>query len=111
MLVAHLLGGNAVKGFTNGTVIINGQPLQTSYEELVRVCGNISLGDLDTSTGVYRTHDDVQNDYIELVRDYDDSIDANQFVIENQLTADVCYSEYVLDTEQQTLTLTIDIYE
>jgi len=111
MLVGHLIGGNAVKGFTNGIVIINGRQLQTSYEKLVQICGNISLGDLDTSTGVYRTQDDVQNDYIELVRDYDDSINATDFVINNQLAADVCYSEYILDTDKQTVTLNIDVYE
>lgn len=109
MIVAHLLGGNEIKGISKGVVIINDVQLETSYEDLVRVCGNISLGDLDTSITNYRDSDDVQNDYIELVQDFDEDL-GEDFVIDNHLTAEVCYSEYDVDFETRTLTLKIDIY-
>lgn len=118
MIVAHLIGGNEVKvkidgkveTIDKGVVIINDEKLETSYEDLARVCGNISLGDLDTSITNYRDSDDVQNDYIKLVEEYDEDLDEN-FVIDNHLTAEVCYSEYEIDIETKTLTLKIDIYD
>ncbi|WP_144466744.1 hypothetical protein [Bacillus nitratireducens] len=109
MIVAHLIGGNEIKGIRDGLVIINGKKLETSYQDLVAVCGNISLGDLDTSVGIRRDADDVQRDYINLVQDFDEDIDES-FVIDNHLTAEICYSEYDVDFETRTLTLKIDIY-
>ena len=110
MIVAHLIGGNEIKGISNGIVIINDEKLETSYEDLVSVCGNISLGDLDTSITIRRTEEDVQNDYIKLVQDFDDAL-GEEFVINNHLTKEVCYSTYEVDVENKTLTLKIDTYE
>ncbi|HHB2481369.1 TPA: hypothetical protein ACORDH_002820 [Bacillus cereus] len=110
MIVAHLIGGNEILGIKKGIVIINGNELEASYEELVNVCGNISLGDLDTSITNYRDSEDVQRDYIELVQQYDEEI-SEDFVIHNHLTAEVCYSSYDVDFEKKTLTLKIDTYE
>ena len=59
MIVGHLIGGNEVTGFTDGIVIINGEKLKTSYKDLTYVCGNISLGDLDTSITVLRDFENV----------------------------------------------------
>lgn len=109
MIVAHLIGGNEIKGIRNGVVIINGKQLETSYQDLVAVCGNISLGDLNTNTDICRDSEDVQRDYIELVQDFDEDIDES-FVIDNHLTAEICYSEYEIDIETKTLVLKIDIY-
>ncbi|PGM50835.1 hypothetical protein [Bacillus thuringiensis] len=109
MIVAHLIGGNAVKGIRDGVVFINGKQLETSYQDLVAVCGNISLGDLDTSVGTWRHPKDVRNDYIKLVQEFDEDIDES-FVIDNHLTAEICYSEYEIDIETKTLILKIDIY-
>ncbi|PEM08494.1 hypothetical protein [Bacillus wiedmannii] len=110
MIVAHLIGGNEIKGISNGVVIINGKQLETKYEDIVAVCGNISLGDLDTSVGPRRDADDVQRDYINLVQEYDEEI-GEDFVIDNHLTAEICYSTYEIDIETKTLTLKIDTYE
>lgn len=44
MLVADLLGGNEIKGFENGIVIVNGKELDCGYYELYHLCGNIPLG-------------------------------------------------------------------
>jgi len=117
MIVAHLIGGNEIKvkikgkleTINEGVVIINGEQLETRYEDLANVCGNISLGDLDTSVGIRRDAEDVQRDFIELVQDFDDEIEED-FVIDNHLTSEVCYSEYEIDIETKTLTLKIDIY-
>jgi hypothetical protein len=110
MIVAHLIGGNEITGIRNGIVIINGEKLKTSYEDLVSVCGNISLGELDTSINIRRSGEDVQNDYIELVQQFDYEL-GKYFVIDNHLTKEVCYSSYEVDFENKTLTLTIDTYE
>jgi len=105
MIVAHLIGGNEIKGISNGVVIINGKQLETSYEDLVAVCGNISLGDLDTTQDeVYMTRA-----YISLVEDFDDELGVD-FVTDNHLTEYVCYSEYDVNFETRTLTLKIDTY-
>lgn len=109
MIVAHLIGGNEIEGIQNGTVIINGEKLKTSYEDLVSVCGNISLGELDTSTNIRRTDKHVQNDYIKLVQKFDDEL-GEDFVVNNHLTKEVCYSSYVVDFESKTLILKIDAY-
>lgn len=106
MIVAHLIGGNEIKGIRNGIVIINGEQLETSYEDLASVCGSISLGDLDTTRSAER----IQSDYIELVREHDEDLDED-FVLDNHLTAEICYSEYEIDIENKTLTLKIDTYE
>lgn len=105
MIVAHLIGGNAIKGIIDGTVIINGKELETSYQELASVCGSISLGDLDTTRSAER----MQRDYIELVREHDEDLDED-FVLDNHLTAEICYSEYEIDIEKKTLKLTIGTY-
>ena len=110
MIVAHLIGGNEIKGIRNGIVIVNGEELETSYEMLVAVCGNISLGDLDTSITIRRTEKDVEKDYIELVQDFDEELEAD-FVINNKLTKEVCYSSYEVDFENKSLVLKIDTYE
>lgn len=110
MIVAHLIGGNEIKGISNGIVIINDEKLETSYEDLVSVCGNISLGDLDTSITIRRSAEDVQNDYIKLVQKFDDEL-GKDFVVDNHLTEEVCYSTYEVDFESKTLTLKIDTYE
>lgn len=106
MIVAHLIGGNAIKGIIDGTVIINGKELETSYGELASVCGSISLGDLDTTRSAER----MQRDYIELVREHDEDLDED-FVLDNHLTAEISYSEYEIDMEKKTLKLTIGTYE
>lgn len=110
MIVAHLIGGNEVKGIINGIVIINGKELETKYEDLAAVCGNISLGDLDTSITIRRSEKDVQNDYVKLVQSFDDQL-GEEFVINNHLTQQVSYSTYEIDFENKTLTLKIDTYE
>lgn len=110
MIVAHLIGGNEIKGICNGVVIINGKQLETSYQDLAAVCGNISLGDLNTNTDICRDWEDVQRDYIKLVQDFDEDIDES-FVIDNHLVAEICYSEYEIDIETKTLVLKIDTYE
>lgn len=110
MIVAHLIGGNEITGIRNGIVIINGEKLDTSYEDLVSVCGNISLGDLDTSITVRRSSEDVQRDYIKLVKEFDDEL-GEEFVIDNHLTKEICYSSYEVDFENKTLVLKIDTYE
>lgn len=110
MIVAHLIGGNEIKGISKGIVIINDKQLETSYEDLVQVCGNISLGDLDTNIDTFRSAEDVQRDFIELVQDYDEEL-GEDFVINNHLTESICYSEYEIDVENETLTLKIDTYE
>lgn len=106
MIVAHLIGGNEIEGINKGIVIINGNQLETSYEDLVAVCGNISLGDLDT------TQDEryIRQDYIQSVREYSDGELGADFVIDNHLTEQICYSHYKVDFEKRTLTLTIDTY-
>ncbi|MGG3045798.1 hypothetical protein [Bacillus thuringiensis] len=106
MIVAHLIGGNAIKGIIDGIVIINGEQLETSYQELASVCGSISLGDLDTTRSAER----MQRDYIELVREHDEDLDED-FVLDNHLTAEISYSEYEIDMEKKTLKLTIGTYE
>ncbi|PEN97886.1 hypothetical protein CN553_12680 [Bacillus cereus] len=110
MIVAHLIGGNEIKGINKGIVIINDKQLETSYEDIVSVCGNIALGDLDTSVDVRRDAEDVQRDYINLVQEYDEDIDES-FVIDNHLTAEISFSTYEIDIEKQTLTLKIETYE
>jgi len=110
MIVAHLIGGNEIKGFRKGLVFINGKKLETTYEELVAICGNISLGDLDTSTDIRRTSEHVQDDYIKLVKEHDDELDED-FVIKNHLTKEISYSEYTVDFKTETLQLKIETYE
>ena len=110
MIVAHLIGGNEIKGIDEGLVIINGKQLSTSYEELVGDCGNISLGDLDTSITNLRRLERVQQDYIKLVKEFDNEL-GSDFVINNHLTEEVCYSTYDVDFENKTLVLKIDTYE
>lgn len=114
MIVAHLIGGNEVKvrigdkveEIREGVVIINDEQLETSYRDLVAVCGNISLGDLDT------TQDEryIRQDYIQSVREYSEGELGAGFVIDNHLTEQVCYSSYEIDFEKKTLVLTIDTY-
>lgn len=110
MIVAHLIGGNEVKGITNGIVVINGEQLKASYQELAQVCGNISLDSLDASISNFRDSADVQRNYIELVQGFDEDL-GSDFVIDNHLTAEICYSTYEIDFEAKTLVLTIDTYE
>lgn len=109
MIVAHLIGGNEISGIRKGIVIINGEELRTSYEDLVSVCGNISLGDLDTSIHARRSAREVRFDYAKLVQDFDDEL-CEDFVIDNHLTEEVCYSKYEVDFENKTLVLEIDTY-
>jgi len=110
MIVAHLIGGNEIVGFNDGIVIVNGEELKVSYKDLAYVCGNISLGDLDTSVTILRDSEDVQNDYIKLVQDFDDEL-GEDFVIDNHLTKEVCFSSYEIDFENKTIVLKIDTYE
>lgn len=110
MIVAHLIGGNEIKGISEGIVIINGNKLSTTYEDLVQVCGNISLGDLDTSITTLRDSDDVQRDFINLVYEFNDELEES-FVIDNHLTKEVCHSEYEIDFENESLVLKIDTYD
>jgi len=116
MIVAHLIGGNEIKGFSKGIVFINGKQLETSYEDLASVCGSISLGDLDTSLTTWRNAENVQNDYIklvqdlEIVKDFDENL-GEEFVIKNHLTEEICYSEYEIDFENKSLVLKIETYE
>ncbi|TPF18083.1 hypothetical protein [Priestia megaterium] len=107
MIVAHLIGGNEIKGIRNGIVIINDKKLKTSYEDLVTVCGNISLECLDTSITLLRSGADVQDDYIRLVQEYDDQL-GEEFVVNNYLTKEVCFSSYEVDFENKTLILNIE---
>lgn len=109
MIVAHLIGGNEIKGVDNGVVIINEERLKESYEELVAVCGNIPLDELDTNVTVQRREKDVQRDYINLVREFNDELDAN-FVINNHLTKEISSSSYEVDFERNTLILRIFTY-
>lgn len=108
MIVAHLIGGNEIEGIDKGTVIINDEKLEFSYEELVSVCGNISLGDLDTSMSEER----IKQSYIVLVEELDNENveDSKDFVINNYLTKEVCYSTYKVDFENKTLELKIEIF-
>ncbi|MCA1214729.1 hypothetical protein CJ467_20345 [Bacillus velezensis] len=110
MIVAHLIGGNEIEGISNGVVIINGKKLDSSYEDLVSVCGNIELGDLNTSITIHRSSEDVQRDYFKLVQDFDNEL-GEEFVINNHLTAEVRCSTYEVNFEDKTLTLIIDTYE
>ena len=109
MIVAHLIGGNEIKGINKGIVIINGEELNASYEELTQVCGNISLGELNTSITALRTPKHVQRDYIVLVQEFDSELDES-FVIDNHLTDEICYSEYEIDFENKSLVLKISTY-
>lgn len=111
MIVAELLGGNEIKCFEDGIVIINGEELKVSYYELVQICGNISLGELDTSVTNLRPIERVQRDYIGLVRDLNDEINAVDFVIDNHLTAEVSFSSYEIDFENKKLVFKIDTFE
>lgn len=106
MIVAHLIGGNEIKGISKGVVIINDVQLETSYEDLVAVCGNISLGDIDTT----QSERYIRQDYTRMVREYSEGELGADFVTENHLTEYVCYSEYEVDFETRTLTLKIDTY-
>lgn len=108
MIVAHLIGGNEVAGISSGVVIINGEELKTRYEDLVYVCGNIPLDELDTSVTNWRDEDNIRNDYIELVSKFDDSLGID-FVVDNYLTEEVVYSVYEIDFENKSLVLRIDI--
>ncbi|MES5837939.1 MULTISPECIES: hypothetical protein [unclassified Bacillus cereus group] len=110
MIVGHLIGGNEIEGIREGTVIINDEQLKVSYEDLVAVCGNISLGDLDTSITTFRSEEAVERDYIKLIQAYDDEIDED-FVIDNHLAKQVCYSSYEINFEKKTLILKIETYE
>lgn len=106
MIVGHLIGGNEIKGIREGTVIINDEKLKTSYEDLVAVCGQIALGDLDTR----KSEEAIERDYIKLIQEHDDEI-GRDFVIDNHLAKEVSYSSYEIDFENQTLTLMIETYE
>jgi len=110
MLVAHLIGGNEVKGFAVGEVYVNDEKLSLTYEQIVRICGNISLGDVDTSMDSSY----IKREYTKLVEDYEDDlpdgVTPNSFVTDNFLTKEVCYSEYELDAETKSLKLKIDIF-
>lgn len=110
MIVGHLIGGNEIVGIREGIVIINDEQLKVSYEDLVAVCGNISLGDLDTSITTFRSEEAVERDYIELIQAQYEEIDED-FVIDNHLAKQVCYSSYEIDFEKKTLILKIDTYE
>ena len=110
MIIAHLIGGNEIEGITEGIVIVNNEPLKAPYSELAQVCGNISLGDLDTSISIRRTSEHVQNDFIRLVEGTNMVDNARDFVINNHLTADICYSTYEIDWENKLLLLLIEIY-
>ncbi|MFB8094307.1 hypothetical protein ACFC3I_11800 [Bacillus velezensis] len=110
MIVAHLIGGNEIEGISNGVVIINGEKLDASYEDLASVCGSIELGDLNTSITIHRSSEDVLRDYIKLVQDFDAEL-GEEFVINNHLTAEVRCSTYQVNFEYKTLTLIIDTYE
>ncbi|MGE7840687.1 hypothetical protein ACQKNX_07840 [Lysinibacillus sp. NPDC093712] len=110
MIVAHLIGGNEILGISDGTVIINEEKLKVGYRDLAYVCGSISLGDLDTSITPLRDSEDVQNDYIRMVKRFDDTL-GGEFVISNYLTKEVSYSSYEVDFENRTLVLKIDIYD
>lgn len=111
MLLGHLIGGNEVKGFAIGKVFVDDEELSVSYEELAGVCGNISLGDLDTGMSI----EYIEREYIRLVEDVSDflpvGVSPRDFVIDNHLTKKVSYSTYELDAENQSLVLKVDIYE
>lgn len=108
MLVTQLLGGNGIKGINRGTVFIDDKELVLSYEELVQICGNISLGALS----VNQSDRGILRDYIELVEDLEseDVENSEEFVIENHLTKAISYSEYEIDIENKTLILKINTY-
>ncbi|MCU5281445.1 hypothetical protein OCA22_23995 [Bacillus cereus] len=106
MLVGHLIGGNEIVGIREGIVIINDEQLKVSYEDLVAVCGQIALGDLDTR----KSEEAIERDYIKLIREHDDEI-GEDFVIDNHLAKEVSCSSYEIDFEKRTLTLMIETYE
>lgn len=107
MIVAHLLGGNEIKGVKKGIVTIDDNTLEVSYEDLVTVCGNISLESLDASISIRRSSKDIQEDYIKLVKEYDDTL-GEDFVINNRLTSEISYSTYEVDFENESLILKIE---
>jgi hypothetical protein len=105
MIVAHLIGGNEVKGFSIGKVVVNGEELKASYEVLVGICGNIPLDELDTSSHPMR----VRDEYARLVHERDDELGLD-FVVNNHLTKEVAFSSYEIDTESRSLVLNIETY-
>lgn len=108
MIVAHLIGGNEVAGISSGVVVINDIELKTRYEDLVYVCGNIPLDELDTSVTNLRDEDNIRNDYIKLVRRFDDRF-GYDFVVDNYLTEEVIYSSYEIDFDTKSLVLRIGV--
>lgn len=107
MILAHLIGGNEVAGIRDGKVIVDDKELKTSYFDLVQVCGNISLGEIDTSLD----EEDFKYEYIREVERLDIVEDAEKFVEENKLTKEICYSCYEVDFENKTLVLKVEIYD
>lgn len=103
MILAHLIGGNEIKGIRDGKVIVNDEELDTSYFDLVQVCGNISLDDFE---------DDVTAiEYARAVAELElEDIEPYDFVVENKLVHSVCYSSYEVDFENRTLVLKVDTY-
>src|SRR5690606_24925573 len=97
MIVAHLIGGNEIQGIRNGVVFVNDKKLETSYEDLGSICGNISLGD-------------AIEDYVESVIDVSDGEYGASFVTDNHLLEEVVYSTYEVDFDTKELTLRIHTY-
>jgi len=107
MLVADLLGGNEIKGFENGVVIVNGKELDCGYYELIQICGNIPLGSVNED----RYLEARNRQYSNLTCEYLDTFYNVDFINENMLMRHVAYSSYELDIENKTLVLKIDAFD
>lgn len=112
MLVCEILGGNEVNGFKEGIVVVDGEKLPLTYTELVKYCGNISLGEIDTHSRIDRRTTIYAKQMVELDAGSLLSLDdAKQIITENHLTAHVCYSSYAINWENKTFTLEISTYD
>lgn len=110
MLVAELIGGNEVEGFKNGKVFVDGEVLPASYEQLSRICGNISLGEMDISSSVPRMIRAYAENIVNYGLDNDFTTDVEGFIEKNFLLSSVSYSSYKLNGDTNAIDLHIDIF-
>jgi len=106
MLVADLLGGNEIKGFEYGIVIVNDIELDCGYYELCQLCGNIPLGSVNDDAYLEARN----RQYSNLTSEYLDTFYDVDFINENMLMRHVAYSSYELNIENKTLVLKIDAF-
>lgn len=109
MIVAHLIGGNTISGvIMEGKVLVNGEEIPYSYQDLAQICGNIALGDFDVSSR------DFKSSYArEISEQHPDEYTKDEALImakENHLFELVSYSTYRINSDS-TITLEIDTYE